>query len=263
MKKVITYVAALVAALSFGHLAVAQQTAVVSAPTTAAAPSASLFEVKNWYFHEGIDINAFKGNGTTFVGLNQTFGFDLMKNVSVNFNAPVYTQDGNTSVANLMLGGTWSAFKGNNSVLGDWFFDVGGGLYIPVGTEYFRNANVNPYLNGKFGFDLWKFDFAQTIDYRFVGGDSYITWLGAKTDSDVLSLVSDLSYVWDSWNLGVQFDQMYYVNTGEYQLFLGPVASWKAASNVSFDAAVLVPVTQQVTTAESNVFVKAGVGIKF
>ena len=255
MKKVITYAAAMVAALSFGHMAAAQE---------AAAPAAApVFEVKNWYFRESIDVNALKDNGGTFVGLNQTLGFDIMKDVTVDFNVPVYAQNGYTSVANLMLGANWAAFKGNNSVLGDWMLNFGGGFYIPVGTEYFRNANVNPFVNTKFGFDLWKFDFAQTVDYRFNGGESYITWLGAKTDSDVLTLVSDLSYAWNAWNFGLQFDQLYYVNSGEYQLFLGPVASWEVASNVSFDAAILIPVAQQVTSAESNAFVKAGIEVKF
>lgn len=253
MKRVITTAAALAASL--GSAAFAQEAA---AP--AAAPAV---EVKNWYFREGIDVNAFKDGGSTLVGLNQTFGFDLMKDVGVMVNVPVYTQDGNTTVSNIMVGGSWAGFKGNNSLLGDWSLGFGGGIYIPVGSEYFRNANVDPFVNTKFGFDLWKFDFAQTVDYRFNGGDSYITWLGAKTDSDVLTLVSDLSYAWDSWNFGLQFDQLYYVNSGEYQLFLGPVASWVVASNVAFDASVLIPVAQEVVTAESNVFVKAGINIKF
>jgi len=255
MKRVITYAAAMVAALSFGHMAAAQE--------AAPAASAPMFEVKNWYFREGIDINALKDNGGTFVGLNQTVGFDLMKDVAVEFNAPFYEQNGNATVSNRMLGGTWSAFKGSDATLGEWFVNFGGGFYIPVGSEYFRNANVNPFLNTKVGFDLWKFDFAQTVDYRFNGGESFITWLGAKTDSDVLTLVSDLTYAWNSWDFGIQFDQLYYVNSGEYQLFLGPVASWEAASNVSFDAKVLIPVSQQVNTYESNAFVKAGIAVKF
>jgi hypothetical protein len=122
---------------------------------------------------------------------------------------------------------------------------------------------VNPYLNANFNCDLWVLDFAQSVDYRFVGGDSYITWLGAKTDSDVMTLVTDLSYAWNSWTFGLQFDQLYYVNVGEYQLFLGPVASWAVASNVSLNASVLIPVAQEVVTAEANAVVKAGIDIKF
>ena len=53
------------------------------------------------------------------------------------------------------------------------------------------------------------------------------------------------------------------VNVDEYQLFLGPVAKWDVASNVNLNAAVLVPVTQQVSTQEADVVVKAGLGIKF
>jgi hypothetical protein len=256
MKRLLSYATAIVAALTLGQFAVAQ----------AAAPAAPapLFAVNNWYFNENVQLNTFKGNGTTLVGLNQNLGFNLTKDVVVDLNVPVYTQDDHTSVSNIDLGGKWgNLFGGKNSVIGDWNIGVGGGIYIPVGTEYFRNANVNPYLNAKFNCDLWVLDFSQSVDYRFVGGGSYITWLGAKTDSDVLTLVTDLSYAWNSWNFGLQFDQLYYVNVDEYQLFLGPVAKWDVASNVNLNAAVLIPVTQQVSTQEADVVVKAGIGIKF
>jgi hypothetical protein len=132
-----------------------------------------------------------------------------------------------------------------------------------VGSEYFRNANVNPYLNAAFDCKLWLFDFKQTAEYRFDGGESYITWLGAKTDSDIASLGTSLAYKWNSFDFGVEFDQFYYVNSGENQLFLGPTAKWNLASNIDLNAKVLVPVSQDVVTPEANAVFTAGIGIKF
>jgi hypothetical protein len=262
MKRLLSYATAIVAALAFGHIAAAQVV-----PQTAPAPattSAFAVDIKDWYFNENFQINTFKDSGSTLVGLNQTLGFSLTKDIAVNLNVPVYTQADNTTLSNIDLGATWAdLISGKSSLIGDWKFGFGGGIYIPVGSEYFRNANVNPYVNAKFNCKIWELDFAQTAGYRFDGGESYITWLGAKTSSDVLSLGTDLSYKWNSFNFGLQLDQFYYVNSGEYQLFLGPVAKWEVAKNVDIGATILLPVAQQVTTAEANTVIKAGIGIKF
>lgn len=258
MKRLLSYAAAIFAALAFGQMAVAQ-----AAPAPA-APTASFVDVGNWYFNENAQINTFKDGGSTLFGLNQTLTFDLNKDISVNLNVPVYTQADNTTLSNIDLGAMWNdLLSGKNSAIGDWKFGVGGGIFIPVGSEYFRNANVNPYVDAKFDCKIWEFNFTQTGGYRFDGGESYITWLGAKTSSDVLSFGTDLSYKWNSFDFGLQFDQFYYVNSGEYQLFLGPVAKWEVAKNVDIGATVLLPVAQQVTTPEANAVIKAGIGIKF
>jgi len=219
MKRLLSYATAIIAALALGHIAVAQNAA------TPAPASTPVVELKDWYFNENFQINTFKDGGSTLVGLNQTLGFSLTKDIAVNLNVPVYTQDDNTTLSNIDLGATWAdLISGKNSLIGDWKFGVGGGMYIPVGSEYFRNANVNPYINADFSCKIWELDFAQGVGYRFDGGESYITWLGAKTSSDVLSLNTDLTYTWNSFVLGPQIDQYDYVNNGEYQLFLGPVA---------------------------------------
>jgi hypothetical protein len=262
MKRILSYATVIIAALVFGHIAVGQT--VTENATTPAATSSFGLDIKDWYFNENFQINTFKDSGSTLVGLNQTLGVSLTKDISVNLNVPVYTQDDNTTVSNIDLGANWADLvNGNNSLIGDWKIGVGGGIYIPVGSEYFRNANVNPYLNANFDCKIWELDFAQSVGYRFNGGESYITWLGAKTDSDVLSLTSDLSYKWNSFDFGAQFDQFYYVSNGEYQLFLGPVCKWNVASNVDIGMTVLLPVVQEVSTSEANAVVKAGIGIKF
>jgi hypothetical protein len=216
-----------------------------------------------WYLNESVDIHTFKGSGSTLFAFNSTLGVDLTKDISLDLNIPVYSQDNNTTVSNISLGGSWDFIGGNNDVIGKWDLAVGGGVYLPVGSEYFRNANVNPYINAAFDCKLWVFDFKQSAEYRFNGGESYITWLGAQTDSDVVTLGTDLSYKWNSLDLGVQFDQVYYVNSDENQLFLGPVANWHVASNIDLNAGVLVPVSQDVPTPEADAIVTFGIGIKF
>jgi hypothetical protein len=246
------------ALLSTAAVAQAQTAATQAEP----AITATVSDLK-WYLNESVDIHTFKGSGSTLFAFNSTLGVDLTKDISLNLNLPVYSQDDNTTVSNLSLGGSWDFIGGKNDVIGKWDLAVGGGVYVPVGSEYFRNANVNPYINAAFDCKLWVFDFTQTAEYRFDGGESYITWLGAKTDSDVVTLGTNLSYEWNSFDFGVELDQLYYVNSGENQIFLGPVASWNVASNVDLNAKVLIPVSQDVVTPEADAVFTAGIGIKF
>ena len=216
-----------------------------------------------WYFNENIEIHTFKDEGSSLVGLNQNFGLDLNNGFVFHLNAPVYSQDSLLSFGDLSLDVSWDFLKGKNSVLGEWGLSVGAGTYIPVGQEYFRSQNFNPFVSAEFDCKVSIFDFAQTAEYRFDGGESYITWLGAKTDSDVLTLGTDLSYKFDAFKVGVKFDQIYYVNTVGKQLFLGPVAEWNIANNINLSMGVLIPVYQDVATHEADVVITAGIGIKF
>lgn len=216
-----------------------------------------------WSFNETVDIHTFKGAGSTLVALNQNLALDINKDFHVNFDVPVYTQDDNTTLSNLNLGGSWDMLSGKSDLVGAWGLSVGGGIYIPVGSEYFRNATVDPYLNAAFDCKLWMFDFTQTAGFRFNGGESYITFLGAKTDSDILSFGTGLSYDWNAFKFGLEFDQYYYVQSGEKQLFLGPTVNWTVASNVDLSMGVGIPVYQDVITPEANAIVTAGLGIKF
>jgi len=211
-----------------------------------------------WSFNETVEIHTFKGVGSTLVGLNQNLSLDINKAFHVDLDVPVYTQDDNTTVSNINLGGAWDVLNGK-----DWGLSVGAGMYIPVGSEYFRNSNVDPYINAAFTTKLWMFDFTQTAGFRFNGGESYITWLGAKTNSDVLSFGTGLSYDWNSFKFGLELDQMYYVDSGEAQLFLGPTVNWNVASNVDLNMGVGIPVYQDVVTPEANAIVTAGLVVKF
>lgn len=251
-----------------GVLAASLFTTTVVQAQTVATPNAepsviSTLSDMKWYLNESVDIHTFNNSGSTLFALNSTLGVDVTEDVSITLDIPVYSQDDNTTLSNINLGGSWDLLRGKNDAISTWNLSIGGGVYLPVGSEYFRNANVNPYINAAFDCKLWIFDFAQTADYRFNGGESYITWLGTKTDSDVVALGTNLSYELNSFDLGVELDQLYYVNSNENQIFLGPVASWNVASNVDLNAKVLIPVTQNVVTPEADAVFTAGIGIKF
>ena len=247
-------IAAAISPMAFGQAA-----------ATAPAPSAPSV-VKNefqWYFRESVDIYTFKGDGSNLVGIKQNLGLDINDNISLKFVAPIYTQDSEMSFGDLNLGAMVDVLKGENNVIGNWYFNAGVGVYIPTGVERFRSENVNPYINAALGFEVWKFDFVQTAEFAFNGGETFLPLLGTKVDTDVMSLGSDLTYKWNSFDVGIALDQYYYVTTGEKQLFLGPTVKWNIASNLDLNLGVGIPVYQDVATPESNAVVNFGLGIKF
>ena len=228
------------------------------APATAPAASPFALTLNDWKVTENVIFNTFKNGGNTLVGLDTTLSLNLTKDIDVSLSAPVYTQGDHSSFGDLNLGGSWDMFAGKNDTIGNWSLALDGGIYIPMGAEFFRSQNVNPYIGADFGCKLWAFDFTQTAQYRFDGGYAYIPVLGAQTDSDLLSFGSTLGYKWEKFEVGAKFDQYYYVNAGETQLFLGPTAKWDISSNVSLNGSVLLPVYQDVSTPEANVLIGAG-----
>lgn len=233
------------------------------APATAPAASPFALTLNDWTVTENVTFNTFKEGGNTLVGLDTTLSLNLTKDIDVSLSAPVYTQGDHSSFGDLNLGGSWDLFGGSNSTIGKWGFSVDGGIYIPMGAEFFRSQNVNPYIGAAFDCKVWELDFTQTAQYRFDGGYAYIPVLGAQTDSDLLSFGSTLGYKWSKFEVGAKFDQYYYVNAGETQLFLGPTAKWDISSDVSLNGSVLLPVYQDVSTPEANVLIGAGLTIKF
>lgn len=226
------------------------------------SPSSAPDDMK-WFFTEEASISTFKGSGETLIGFNQTLALDLSQDISIDFSIPVYSQGDTTSVGDIDLGGAWKILNGDNSTLGKWDLAVGGGVFVPVGAESFRSSAVNPYLSAEFGCKVGIFDFVQSADYRFNSGESYITWIGAKTDSDVLNFGSALSTVWGKVDIGVLLEQVYYVNDNAAQVFVGPTVSWKAGRNVDLTASLLLPLYQDVATPEANAVFVAGLGLKF
>lgn len=230
---------------------------VLACGAAAQSQPASTHEMQ-WYFTETVQVNSMKGGADSLVALNQTLSVDLTPNLTASVNLPLYAQSGQTSLGNVQLGVEYDAYAGNG-----WDVDLTAGVYIPVGEEFFRNENVNPYLGGVFNTKIAGLDFSQSLEYTFVGGSSYFVPLANRTDSDLLSLGTGLYYNWNSFKFGAELDQYYYVDTGEKQLFLGPTAKWSVASNVDLSIGIGIPVYQDVMTAESNAIVTAGFGIKF
>ena len=210
-------------------------------------------EQLEWHDIEGGDLYVF----------NTEFALKFGEGTDITIDVPVYNQGGSTSVGSVRLGAEVDAFSGENDVTGKWDLALGGGVYVPVGSETFDAQNLDPFLTGRFGCKVWILDFMQTAEYRWVGGEAYIPWLGAKTDSDVLVLGSLLSYGWGDLHVGADFTQVYYVGSEENQLFVGPAARWDVTSNISLDAVVEFPLTQDIAAPETDMIVSVGLGIKF
>ena len=215
-----------------------------------------------WSIHEDFGYYTFDG-GDDLLAFDTTFTLSLNEGTEVFVSVPVYTQGDETSIANLAVGGQFVAADGTNSVFGEWDLALGGGVYLPVGSETFDSANVDPFFTGEFGCKVWVFDFTQTAEFRFVGGGVYMPWLGAKTDSDVLTLGTNLGHKWGDFSLAAELTQIYYIDANEEQVFLGPIVSWNASSSVSIEAKVDFPVTQNTSTPETDMIVGIGLGIKF
>jgi hypothetical protein len=249
--------------LGMGIAAVLATTALAQGSNPQDEPSikAAVEDIK-WSIQEDFGYYTFDG-GEDLLAFDTTFALSLNEGTEVFVSVPVYNQGDETSIANLAVGGQFVAADGTNPVFGEWDLALGGGVYLPVGSETFDSANVDPFFTGEFGCKVWVFDFTQTAEFRFVGGGAYMPWLGAKTDSDVLTLGTNLGHKWGDFGLAAELTQIYYIDANEEQVFLGPVVSWNPSSSVSIEAKVDFPVTQNTSTPETDMIVGIGLGIKF
>jgi len=223
---------------------VPQAEAVISTPT-----KWSLTEDFTYFNYESDD---------TLLSFNTTFALALDNGGTLSLSLPVYNGDGDTNVGDLKVGGDFNAFKGDG-----WNLGLGGGVYLPVGAEEFDSTNINPFFTGRFSTKLGDFDFMQTAEYRFVGSEAYTPWLGTSTDSDILSLGTLLSLSWGDLTMGADLTQLYYIQSEEHQIFVGPVASLKINDSITLDGGVQFPLSQDVSTTEVDIVVGVGLGIKF
>lgn len=246
-------------AATASHQAEPAITATATPAPCAPAPVADPFKLT---FDETVQVVNFD-KGNTLVGFNQTLLFDLKGDLDFTINVPVYTLDGSTSVGDLDIGGSWLALKGNNKYLHDWTLTVNGGMFLPVGTEEFRSENVVPYIGTELSCKLWDFDFKQSVEYTFVGNGYFMPLIAEKTTSDILAFGSDLTvYKQHDFTIGVDLDQYYYVETGNAQVFLGPVATWKFGS-LDLNASVQLPIYQDSPKYDADVVCSVGFGFQF
>ena len=242
-----------IAGLAAATLATAAYAGGTDAPQAEAAISTptkwSLTEDFTYFNYESDD---------TLLSFNTTFALALDNGGTLSLSLPVYNGDGDTNVGDLKVGGDFNAFKGDG-----WNLGLGGGVYLPVGAEEFDSTNINPFFTGRFSTKLGDFDFMQTAEYRFVGSEAYTPWLGTSTDSDILSLGTLLSLSWGDLTMGADLTQLYYIQSEEHQIFVGPVASLKINDSITLDGGVQFPLSQDVSTTEVDIVVGVGLGIKF
>jgi hypothetical protein len=225
--------------------------------TDAAQAEAAIPAPSKWSLAEDFTYFNYE-NDDTLKSFNTTFALALDNGGTLSLSLPVYNQDGDTSAGDLKVGAAFDAFEGEG-----WNLGLGGGVYLPVGSEDFDSTNINPFFTGKFCTKIGGFDLTQTAEYRFVGSEAFTPWLGTSTDSDILSLGTLLSLSWGDLTVGADLTQIYYIQSEENQIFLGPAASLKINDSISLDGGVQFPISQDISGTETDIVVGVGLAIKF
>lgn len=234
------------------------------APAAAPANSGNDFKLN---LSENFGYYGFDGSTDALSAFNTSLSLDLSDAFTVAVAVPVYNQGSNTNIGDVTLSANVDAVSGKGTLLGvfhDWSLDVHGGVDIPTETV-FSSSNVNPFFGGEFSASIAdSLKFSQSVDYKFVGSNAFVPLLGTFTDSDILNFGTDLSW-WFTKEFAVcaDFVQQYYVDSSEYQLFLGPSAKWHMTNSINFNAGVLLPISQSVNGSDSDYVIQAGVGIEF
>lgn len=241
-------------------------TTAVTSTTLAQAPAAAPVNDFKLTLSEDFGYYAFDGNTESLAAFDTSLSLDLSDAFTVGVALPVYNQGNNTNIGDVTVSADWNVLTKQSTLLGvfdNWSLTLQGGVDIPTDTVFSSN-NANPFIGGVFSSDIGNdFGFSQSVQYKFVGTDAYVPLLGTFTDSDILNFGSELSWhVNGELSVSADLVQQYYVDSSEYQLLLGPSAELRLG-NVSFDAGVLLPISQSVAGSESDYVVTAGVGIEF
>lgn len=209
----------------------------------------------------------FVGDKSAVNEFNTTLEFDFGNSIAVSVALPVYSQGSQTSVGDIVFQGQVTVLENQPTLLGvfeKWSLDLSAGLAVPTETE-FASYNVNPFVGAEFNAHLSdSLTFAQSGEYTFVGGGAYVPLIGEFTDSDILNFQSDLAW-WFTKELSVaaSFVQQYYVDSSEYQLFLGPTATYQITNYLNFNCGALVPITQSVSGGNTDYVINAGLEFTF
>ena len=215
----------------------------------------------------------FKGNGGSILAVVPELEVHGIAEGLVLFaELPVYSDDNlasTTGLGDLRLGASVRVMQEATDFGAAWL-DVEGGAEIPTAGGLLGSENVNPFVGFAFGLDevaKSEFDFSQTFEYKFVGGDAFNAYLGGQTDADIIFMRTDLSApVWGNALVGaLTVKQNYTVDPGEQQLFVGPSVVWKPSSNATIDFGVDLPVWQDLQSfrPENNCVVSGGITINF
>lgn len=245
--------------------AAAALSAAATSVALAQAPAAPVNEFK-LTLSEDFGYYAFDGNTESLAAFDTSLSLDLSDAFAVGVALPVYNQGSNTNIGDVTVSADWNVLTKQSTLLGvfdNWSLTLQGGVDIPTDTVFSSN-NANPFIGGEFTSHIGdQLTFGQSVQYKFVGTDAFVPLLGDFTDSDILNFGTELTW-WFNKEFAVSADlvQQYYVDNSEYQLFLGPSAQLRLG-NVSFNAGVLLPISQSVAGSESDYVVTAGVGIEF
>lgn len=245
---------------------------VAMAGTPAPAPETGLGSLKLDLGAEAALYN-FKGDGGSILAVVPELRVHGIAEGLVLFaELPVYSDDNlteTTGLGDLRLGASVRVMQEATDFGAAWL-DVEGGAEIPTAGGELGSANVNPFVGFVFGLDeiaKSEFDFTQTFEYKFVGGEAFNPYLGGQTDADIIFMRTDLSVpVWGNALVGaLTVKQNYTVDPGEQQLFVGPSVVWKPTDAVSVDFGVDLPVWQDLQSfrPENNVVVSGGFTINF
>ena len=247
-------------------------TSVAMAGNPAPAPESGLGSLKLDFGAEAALYN-FKGDGGSILAVVPELRVHGIAEGLVLFaELPVYSDDNltnTTGLGDLRLGASVRVMQEATDFGAAWL-DVEGGAEIPTAGGELGSENVNPFVGFAFGLDevaKSEFDFTQTFEYKFVGGQAFNPYLGGQTDADIIFMRTDLSTpVWGNALVGaLTVKQNYTVDPGEQQLFVGPSVVWKPTDAVSVDFGVDLPVWQDLQSfrPENNVVVSGGFTINF
>lgn len=248
--------------LGTGIAAVLATTALAYGGTPSEQSTEAAISDLKWSIREDVGYHAFDG-GDDLVAFDTTFVLAVDEGFDAFLSVPLYTQGDGTSIANLSIGAEFDLAEGTNEFIGEWNLAAGGGLYLPVGSEAFGSSNLDPFVTVEFGCNVWLLDFTQTAEYHFVGGNAYIPWLGAQTESDVLILGSRFAYGWQDFDFAAELTQVYYTDDNKEQVFFGPAVTWNPSSTISLEARIDIPLTQNISAPETDIILGFGIGIDF
>lgn len=245
-------------------------TSLLASVLSQAAPVApAQAEPAGFHFVPSVDAMVFDFGGQgTLIEITPTIVLpNVVKNVSLTFTLPIWSQNGNdvttSGLSDIGIMASASAWQG--AVLGgkaNWTFDAG--ILVPLSSE-FSSTSIVPVVGTKFDLAWEKVSFSQNIDWTIIAeGTSWNALLNSQVASQWVSGNTHLDYaVMESLTVGAALKEQW-VSTGEWSVILGPETTWTPMNNVNVSAGVGFPIYQNTGSYDSlNTVVHCSLSIKF
>ncbi len=201
-----------------------------------------------------------KRDSTTVTEVDSTVMGKVYDMLGWHITVPVYTQDV-TGYCAIDIGADYELLQNVNFLGSLTNVAVEGGTWLPTGSAGYGTPNVNPHVGANVDMVWGQISYSQTADYRFTGSTAYTPVFGNAVDY-LVNAESFVSYTSGAFAVGADLNQWY--TSGSNVAFLGPKATWKAATNVDLEAGVGFPVWQNASYGQENsCTVTLGLGIKF